>query len=94
MGNPTKEFTMPALAVRSYDSKLDSKRRITLRSTSYDYYHVEEYSDGRILLEPRELTKPFEVSQNTLAMMDESMKNFKKGKAGDPIDLSAYEELV
>ena len=37
---------MPALALRSYDSKLDSKRRITLRAASYDYYHVEEYPDG------------------------------------------------
>ncbi|MBP5451222.1 MAG: hypothetical protein J6Y16_03195 [Treponema sp.] len=85
---------MPTLAVRSYDSKLDSKRRITLRSAPYEYYHVEEFSDGRIILEPRELTKPFEVSQNTLAMMDESMKNFKSGKAGKPIDFSAYEELI
>ena len=85
---------MPALAVRSYDSKLDSKRRITLRATPYEYYHVEEYPDGRIMLEPRELTKPFEVSQNTLAMMDESMKNFKTGKVGEPINLSAYEDLI
>ncbi len=85
---------MPALAVRSYDSKLDSKRRITLRASAYEYYHVEEYPDGRILLEPRELTKPFEVSQNTLAMMDESMKNFKSGNVGDAIDLSAYEGLI
>ena len=84
---------MPVLAVRSYDSKLDSKRRITLRATPYEYYHVEEYPDGRIMLEPRELTKPFEVSQNTLAMMDESMKNFKAGNVGEPIDFSAYEEL-
>ena len=85
---------MPALAVRSYDSKLDSKRRITLRATQYDYYHVEEYSDGRIMLEPRELTKPFEVSQNTLAMMDNSIENFKAGKVGDAIDFSAYEKLI
>ena len=85
---------MPALAVRSYDSKVDSKKRITLRSSAYEYYHVKEYPDGRILLEPRELTKPFEVSQNTLAMMDESMKNLKSGKVGDAIDLSAYEGLI
>ncbi len=85
---------MPALAVRSYDSKLDSKRRITLRATQYDYYHVEEYSDGRIMLEPRELTKPFEVSQNTLAMMDKSIENIKAGKVGDAIDFSAYEKLI
>ena len=85
---------MPALAVRSYDSKLDSKRRITLRATQYDYYHVEEYSDGRIMLEPRELTKPFEVSQNTLAMMDKSIENFKAGNVGDALDFSAYEKLI
>ena len=85
---------MPALAVRSYDSKLDSKRRITLRAASYEYYHVEEYPDGRIVLEPRELTKPFEVSQNTLAMMDESMENYKAGNVGEPIDFSAYKGLL
>ena len=85
---------MPASAVRSYDSKLDSKRRITLRAATFDYYHVEEYPDGRILLEPRELTKPFEVSQKTLAMMDEGMENLKAGKVGDAIDLSAYEDLL
>ena len=94
MGFLTKKLYYLSIAVRSYDSKLDSKRRITLRASAYEYYHVEEYPDGRILLEPRELTKPFEVSQNTLAMMDESMKNFKAGKAGDTIDFSAYEELL
>lgn len=94
MGIPTKDVYMSALPVRSYDSKLDSKRRITLRASRYEYYHVEEFPDGRILLEPRELTKPFELSQNTLAMMDESMENFKSGKVGDVIDLSAYEGLI
>ncbi len=61
------------------------KKRITLRSAQYDYYHVEELSDGRIVLEPRVLAKPFEVSQNTLTMMDESMKNLKAGKVGAPL---------
>ena len=70
-----------AIAVKAYDAKMDSKRRITLRNAQYEYYHVEEFPDGRILLEPRELTKPFELSQNTLAMMDESMENFKSAKA-------------
>ena len=84
---------MPAPALKSYDSKLDSKRRITLRAASYEYYHVVEYADGHILLEPRELTKPFEISQNTLEMMDGSMKSYKSGKVGDPIDLSDYEDI-
>ena len=81
-------------AVNSYDAKLDSKKRITLRNVYYEYYHVEEYGDGRILLEPRELTKPFQVSANTLKMMDSSMENFNKGLTSDPIDLSAYEDII
>ncbi len=85
---------MPMTAVKSYDAKLDSKKRITLRNVYYEYYHVEEFGDGRILLEPRELTKPFQVSANTLKMMDSSMKNFNKGLTSDPIDLSAYEDII
>ena len=84
---------MPMTAVRSYDAKLDSKRRITLRNVSYEYFHVREFDDGRIMLEPRELVKPFQVSANTLSMMDSSMENFKSGKVSEPIDLSMYEDI-
>lgn len=38
---------MPLTAVRSYDTKIDVKKRITLRSSKYEYYHVEEFEDGR-----------------------------------------------
>jgi hypothetical protein len=77
-------------AIREYDAKLDAKKRITLRSVLFEYYHVSEYDDGRIILEPRELAVPFQVSANTLSMMDESVKNLKKGKASAAIDLSAF----
>lgn len=83
---------MPAVAVKSYDAKIDSKKRITLRNALFEYFHVEEYSDGKIVLEPRVLEKPFEVSANTLSMMDSSMKSFKDGNVSDPIDLSAFGE--
>lgn len=83
---------MPAVAVKSYDAKIDSKKRITLRNVLFEYFHVEEYSDGKIVLEPRVLEKPFEVSANTLSMMDSSMKSFKDGNVSDPIDLSAFGE--
>lgn len=79
-------------AVREYDAKLDTKKRITLRSGHFEYYHVSEYDDGRIVLEPRELSVPFQVSANTLAMMDASMRNMKAGKVSDAIDLSEFEE--
>ncbi len=81
---------MPPIAVKSYDAKIDSKKRITLRNALFEYFHVEEYNDGRIILEPRVLEKPFEVSANTLNMMDSSIENLKKGEVSAPIDLSAF----
>ena len=76
--------------VKEYDARIDVKKRVTLRGARYDHYHVQEYSDGRIVLEPRVLAAPFEVSRKTLAQMDSSMKNLKKGKVSKPIDLTAF----
>lgn len=76
--------------LKEYDARIDQKKRVTLRGAAYANYHVQEYADGRIVLEPRELVAPFELSKKTLETMDESMKSFKKGKASKPIDLSAF----
>lgn len=78
-------------AVKEYDAKLDTKKRITLRNVPYEYYHVSEMSNGIIVLEPRVLTAPFEVSANTLKMMDQSVSNMKKGKTSGAVDLSEFE---
>lgn len=79
-------------AIREYDAKVDSKKRLTLRESPYEYYHVEHYTDGSILLQPRQLVEPLRVSENTLEMMDKSMENVKAGKAGKAIDFSKFEE--
>ena len=79
-------------AVREYDAKIDSKRRLTLRSAPFNYYHVTEYEDGKITLEPRELTVPFQVSANTLDMMDTAVQNIKSGIVSEKIDLSEFED--
>lgn len=76
--------------LREYDAHVDSKKRLTLRSALYEYYHVSELADGRIVLEPRELTVPFSVSANTLKMMDTAVENFKAGKVTEEIDLSEF----
>ena len=81
-----------SIAIREYDAKIDSKKRITLRSNSFEYYHVQEMSDGSIFLQPRELTPPFQVSASTLAMMDESINNLRAGNVSSPIDLSEFED--
>jgi hypothetical protein len=78
--------------VREYDAKLDSKKRLTLREAGYEYYHVSVLPDQRIVLEPRVLTTPFEVSANTLKMMDSAVENMKKGKVSPSLDLSEFEE--
>ena len=77
-------------AIKEYDAKLDTKKRITLRGSSYEYYHVVEFPSGRIELEPRVLVEPFEISEDTLSMIDKSMDNLKKGIASEPIDLSEF----
>ncbi len=82
---------MPA-AVKEYDARMDVKKRVTLRGAKFRNYHVQEYSDGSIMLEPRELVAPFEISKNTLSMMDSTVHNIHKGKVSRPVDLSAFTE--
>lgn len=77
-------------AVKEYDARIDAKKRVTLRGAKYSNYHVLEYPNGQIVFEPRELVAPFEVSANTLLMMDAAVSNIKKGKTSQPIDLSSF----
>ena len=70
-----------------YDAKMDSKKRVTLRGAKYEYYNVQEMDDGSVILSPRVLVSPFEVSENALKAMDQSMENFKAGKVSKPIKL-------
>lgn len=76
--------------VKEYDARLDIKKRLTIRGAQYENYHVCEYENGKIMLEPRVLVAPFEVSKNTLGMLDSAMNNYKKGKVSQPVDLSAF----
>ena len=76
-----------ATATLTYDAKMDSKKRVTLRGAKYEYYNVQEMDDGSVLLSPRVLVSPFEVSENTLKTMDQSIKNIKAGKVSKPIKL-------
>lgn len=77
-------------AVVDYTAHLDAKHRLTLRGAKFSYYQVREYENGCILLEPRELAVPKEISKKTLAMMDQAMHNYKMGDVSEPIDLSEF----
>lgn len=78
--------------VKTYDARIDTKKRIALRNATYEYYHVEEFDDGRIILAPRELVPPFQISERSLAMMDQAEENLKYGKVSEAADLSAFEK--
>jgi hypothetical protein len=52
--------------VKEYDAKLDSRKRITIRDAEYEHYHVREFEDGRIVLEPRVLVAPNPLTAKTL----------------------------
>jgi pyridoxal biosynthesis lyase PdxS len=69
--------------------KKDYKR---MKKQGKDMSLLGEVKNGTIVLEPRELTAPFEVSANTLSMMDQSVQNFRAGKVSEPVDLSTFEE--
>ena len=74
--------------VKEYDARIDAKRRITLRDVNFDYFHIKQYKDGTIVLEPRVLVEPYTLSKKTLKMMDKSVSNYKKGKVSKAVDLS------
>lgn len=75
--------------VKEYEAKLDSKHRITIRGSEFQYFRVKQYGDGHLELLPRVLVDPKEISKNTLQMMDESIKNLKNGKVSETIDLDS-----
>lgn len=77
-----------------YETKLDSKKRITIRSPRTQYYAVTEQVDGTIILSPRELIHPDEISKRTLEMMDQAIGNLKKGKGAKPVDLDELNDLL
>ncbi len=77
-------------AIKEYDARIDTKKRVTIRGAKYANYRVLEFPNGKIVLEPRELVAPFEVSSNTLEMMDSAIANIRKGKASSPVDLSSF----
>ncbi len=44
--------------LKDYTATVDSKKRVTIRGSVYKYYNVKEYTNGCVMLEPRELITP------------------------------------
>lgn len=50
-------------AVREYDVELDRRKRVKLLDPAFTSYHVQEFPDGRILLEPKDLVVPLRFDE-------------------------------
>jgi len=81
---------MALKVIKKYTTKLDSKKRMTIKNPDFEYYQVNIFDDGNILLEPKVLVDAHEVSANSLNMMDRSISNLKKGKVSKPVDFKKY----
>lgn len=77
--------------IKEYNTKLDNKKRLTIRGAKYDHYKVRELSNGKIELSPQVLIEADHLSENTLKMIEKSVANLNKGKVSEPIDLSKFE---
>jgi hypothetical protein len=84
----TSEKRARAVPARSYETKLDQKKRIVLRGARHKYYEVREEPNGSFHLTPKTLVDIEPISARSLAMFDSSIANFKKGIASEPIDLT------
>lgn len=82
----TQARTVTGSTVNEYDAKVDARKRITLRGAEHEHYHVVEYEDGTVLLEPRVLVHPDKISKRSLQTVESSMKNFKDGKVSEEVD--------
>ena len=81
---------MALKVIKKYTTKLDSKKRMTIKNPDFEYYQVNIFDDGNILLEPKVLVDAHEVSANTLNMMDKSIRNMNKGNVSKPVDFKKY----
>ena len=57
--------------VREYEAKLDARNRLTIRDAGYEHYHVEEFEDGTVVLQPRILVSPNALTADTLRKAQE-----------------------
>ena len=69
---------------REYDAKLDSRNRITIRDAEYEHYHVREFEDGTVVLEPRVLVSPNPLTTKTL-QDSEAGRNVRRFATADEL---------
>lgn len=46
--------------------RLLNRKRLTIRDAGYEHYHVREFDDGTVVLQPRVLVSPNTLTAGTL----------------------------
>ena len=50
---------------KEYNASIDSKKRITIRGEHVSqHYNIKKYSNGVIVMEPREMVRPKDVTDD------------------------------
>jgi len=81
---------MTTSVLNQYTAHLDAKKRLTIRGAWAEFFAVQVFDDGHVVLKPRVLVDPAAISRRTLRMMDHSAANLKKQKASPAINLEKY----
>lgn len=81
--------------VKQYNAKVDSKKRITLRDSKYEYYSVTTYDDGSIALEPKVLVSKDSITRDEayeafLKLRENAKKNGTAGMTLEEINEIIY----
>ena len=81
---------MKSKPVKEYTTKIDAKNRITIRDAQFVNYKVSVFDDGSVMLNPRVLIDPNEISEKSLKMLEKSVKSFQKGKTSKQIKINEF----
>ena len=76
-----------------YTAYLDSKKRVVVRKPTHTVYHVQEYTDGHLVLIPCEIVPSEKIEKGTLAQIERSVANLKARKVSEPVDIKAALKL-
>lgn len=83
--------------IEKYETKIDSKKRITLRDSKCEYYSVTAYADGTISLEPKVSMSQNNLTENEgyqafLKLRENARLNGTAGMTLDEINKIIYEK--
>ena len=75
---------------KNYIAHIDSKKRITLKEASHEYYNVKVCENGCIILAPLDQAPSVQISERTLQDMDQAIETYHTGKVSEVINLSDF----